>query len=155
LKIDFTPEDQSKLKLFANKGEAAVFWICICGLVILVFFTVFRYYSLSKLRNAYGGIEITPKQTLVRIDNLEKQGDLIKMQYDSLSMNLDDQKTMIDSMKNDVDNLKIKFGVISQQARPPVRSQPDSKKEEISNNKKNEVPKMKTIRIKTVANKRK
>jgi len=109
LKIDFKPEDSSKLKLFANRGEAVVFWLCIGGLCILTLFTVLRYYSINRLKKLSSFIEGQPAQMLSKIDDIEKQNIMIKAEYDNLETELEQSHVLLKTINTELDNMKIKL----------------------------------------------
>ncbi len=84
-KFDLKPKDQGKINLFANKGEAIVFWLSIAGLIFLAIVSGFRY-----LTNKQSALEKSFRQELItRIEALENQSRVVQSQNDSLRKELE------------------------------------------------------------------
>jgi len=84
-KFDLKPKDQGKITLFANKGEAIVFWLSIAGLIFLAIVSGFRY-----LTNKQSALEKSFRQELItRIEALENQSRAVQSQNDSLRKELE------------------------------------------------------------------
>ena len=151
MKIEFKPRNQTKVYMFENRGEAIVFWLCIAGLLILTFFTVFRYYSVNKLKVTYGTLQTSSTPILSRIEKLENQSIKLTSQTDSLRMELQDNKKTIVEIRTEIDSIKINLDFISKKfsQRRLKPSVPDSTKQQQKG------PILKTFKIKTVAKKTK
>ena len=92
-KIDFKPENTGKITLFANKGEAIVFWISVAALIFLAMLYIFRYFSGS--RETANIEEIDARQT-----RLELQIDSLKAENDRWEKQIEDLKNRIEELQN-------------------------------------------------------
>jgi len=94
--------DESKITLFANKGEAIVFWLSVAGLIFLAIISVFRYYSNKSLY-----MSESEKQTLLsKVDNLERTNQLYLSQLDSLKTVLHHNEMQIHTLSEELQKLK-------------------------------------------------
>ena len=83
-KVDFKPKDRRKVTLFANKGEAIVFWLSFSGLIFLIILFIFRFFSERRSDLDYQNIQTTQKEILLKIKKIEQQNEIYKQQIDSL-----------------------------------------------------------------------
>ena len=93
MKIDFRPRDDGKVSLFANWGEAVVFWLSLAGLILLGLITVVRSIDRAKTRNTFQEFRSEQQQVLQKIELLEQQKKMFKEQSDSLRTQYRDLKS--------------------------------------------------------------
>ena len=86
MKIIFRPQDDRKISLFANWGEAVVFWLCLGGLIFFGLITIVRSIDRSKTRDTFQEFRAEQQQVLQRIEFLENQNKAFNKQNDSLKM---------------------------------------------------------------------
>jgi len=86
MKIDFKPQDDRKISLFANWGEAVVFWLCLGGLIFFGLITIVRSIDRSKTRDMFQEFRTEQQQILQRMEFLENQSRAFNKQNDSLRM---------------------------------------------------------------------
>ncbi len=91
-KFDLKPKDSSKIRLFANKAEAIVFWLSLAGLIFLGIISLSRF-----LTNKQSELETDFRRDLViRIETLEEQNRVMKSQNDSLKQEVQNLKNRLD-----------------------------------------------------------
>ena len=83
MKYDLKPEDQRKVKLFAHRGEAIVFWMSLGALIFLVIISLFRYFYLDKIAQEYNNLARDTHPVLIELQKLKAQNDSLQnLQYD-------------------------------------------------------------------------
>ncbi len=83
-KFDFKPKDQTKITLFANKGEAIVFWVSVAALLFLAMLFVFRYFTGQQTEAIYQQFRDSRQEMMMKIEELEEENDIIQQKVDSL-----------------------------------------------------------------------
>jgi len=88
MKYDLVPKNQTRVKLFANKAEAIVFWLCIAGLLFLAFLFVFRYFILTQLESDIS--ESFKSDVTKRVDDLERQNEQLLKELKEIRKKMDE-----------------------------------------------------------------
>jgi len=90
--LDFKPRDPRKVTLFANTGEAIVFWLSLGGLIFVAIVTLFRYFTAERLGRDYSVLE---SSQLELRSTWEKQSSIMSAQIDSLKQELEKSRREI------------------------------------------------------------
>lgn len=93
MKYDLKPEDQRKVKLFAHRGEAVVFWISLAALIFLILISLFRYFYLDKIVKEYNKLAGQTHPVMLKLNEVKTQNEFLltrQQQFaDSLHITLD------------------------------------------------------------------
>ncbi len=103
-KVSFTPADRSKITLFANKGEAIVFWISVAGLIFLAIIVTFRYFTVSSMRDARSALLERQIQLQMQVEELQKQNDIFRNKLQELQMQLQRLEQQNQNLQNELKN---------------------------------------------------
>ncbi len=90
--IDLKPRDPGKITLFANTGEAIVFWLSLGGLIFLAIITLFRYFTAERVGRDYR--TLASSQLELR-STWERQSSIMAAQIDSLKGELEKSRREI------------------------------------------------------------
>jgi hypothetical protein len=82
--LDLKPRDNSKIALFANKGEAIVFWVSVAGLVFLGMIVLSRHFMAKRIIDKYDTYVSGLEDLSQEVDSLKTQNALYMNQIDSL-----------------------------------------------------------------------
>lgn len=99
--------------MFADRGEAIVFWISVAGLIFLAIIVLFRYFSARRLDVAHRSLQTTQTELRVRIDDLEEKNERLEISLENLRVLLQQSQLRIDTLRRALE------------ARPVIRPQPD------------------------------
>ena len=94
LKVDFKPQNQSKVIFFSNKGEAFVFWLSLAALIFLAILLGFRYFAYSRLE--FDAIEASQSELLIRVQYLEEQNKAFEYKIERLNSELNKFRSEVD-----------------------------------------------------------
>lgn len=131
--VDIKPQDPSKLVLFANKGEAAVFWLSLAGLIFLTMLTVFRYFNYQRADRNLLAFETRQNQIFTQLEQIERQELTFAVQIDTLSLLMKTTQRELQFVETRLESLKsqVKFSrefflripeVLKTPAKPKQRS---------------------------------
>ncbi|GAB4376149.1 MAG: hypothetical protein Kow0042_22130 [Calditrichia bacterium] len=87
-KFDLKPRNDSKIVLFANKGEAVVFWISVAAVLFLAVLYIFRYFTFKDMPARLATMKSEQQQLILEIDYLKEQNQKLQKQLDSLAAEL-------------------------------------------------------------------
>jgi len=110
-KINFKPVDKTPINLFANKGEAIVFWLSLAGLLFLGIISLFRYLNADLIRENYREKEIAVEQFQTEIESLKTQQQKYQNQVRSLQERLTQSRNQIQELNKAIQQSKA--GIIS------------------------------------------
>lgn len=103
MKFDLKPQDDRKVALFANSGEAIVFWLSLAGLIFLAIITIYR--SLALNRAPGSGIPAAAQNELLqRFQQLEAQTRLYRQETDSLRRVFEALRKKLDAQQARLDS---------------------------------------------------
>lgn len=102
MRFDFKPSSSSKVKLFANSGEAIVFWLCVAALIFLAIITFYRSYYLKMIVDEYHSLGENINPILIQMQILESEKDSLSQQQDHL-------KTKVRVLQSTADELHSKI----------------------------------------------
>ncbi len=98
IKINLRPEDQSRVLLFSNKGEAIVFWLSISALIFLAVLLGFRYFAYSRLD--FEAIESSQSEIFKRIQYLEEQNKMYENNLEKINFELKNYQNEVEELRN-------------------------------------------------------
>ena len=112
----FTPSDKTRIRLFANSFEAAVFWIATAGLVFLIIITFYRSYYLKNVTEQYNAVAAEFNPAIIQIgsmialnDSLTQEIQNLNEKIEKMQLELNDlhsQITMLKKVEPEVDTVK-------------------------------------------------
>ncbi len=107
MKYDLKARDQRKVKLFAHRGEAVVFWISLGALIFLAIISLFRYFYLDKIVVEYNRLAGEAHPIVLQLREIKAQNDSLKTEQVNMSDSLR-------FMRKNLEQLKIKLKKIQQ-----------------------------------------
>jgi len=113
-----------KVKLFAHKGEAIVFWICVAALVFWAVTSLFRYFYLEKAVDSYNQLTDKAHPVILQLKELRAENESLMFEQDSLKQivsALEDSALQIRSDLSKIQNKK------TTPAAPPAAVKPKGK----------------------------
>ena len=118
------PKKTKKVKLFAHKGEAVVFWICLAALVFLAITSLFRYFYLDKVAKEYNKRVGEAHPIVLQLNELQAENDSLRQEQISLKQVVSALEDSALQFRSDLSKLKNqKAG----QPAPPLTAEPKSK----------------------------
>jgi len=121
-KVELKPEDDSKVTLFADKGEAIVFWLCLTGLAFLTILSVVKYSSAKDQNIKYQKVEATQVELTAKIDSLNNQNKVYVSQIEILNEKLGQNQLQVSRLQAKLDELNT-FAILGQPNQAPSRKQ--------------------------------
>ncbi len=97
-RLNFEPEDSSKITLFANRAEAIVFWLCISGLVFLGIIVLFRYLTAKNITGDHKSLQAVQQELRMEVDSLRSQNQMLAQQMEDMQVRLQRATARHDSM---------------------------------------------------------
>ena len=107
-KIDFKPRDPARVTLFANAGEAIVFWLSLAGLIFLGFVSVLRYLGRENVDSER--IEAIQTELSAKIDILATQNRDYANRIEVLRKESKHSQRLVDSLTIELALLNEKVG---------------------------------------------
>jgi len=114
LRFDFKVGNSSKIRLFANSGEAIVFWFCVAALIFLAIITFYRSYYLKTIVDEYHSLGKNINPILIQMQILESEKDSLSQQQDHL-------KTKVGVLENTAAELHSKILELAAQVPQEVK----------------------------------
>ncbi len=118
------PKKIEKVKLFAHKGEAVVFWICLTALVFLAITSLFRYFYLDKVVKEYSTLSGEAHPIVLQLNKLQAENDSLMLEQDSLKQAVSALEDSAMQLRSDLSKLENKK---TGQPVPPIIAGPKSK----------------------------
>ena len=109
MKVDLKPENKSKIKLFANSGEAIVFWLSLAGLLFLALVSLFRFFYLKEVVNEYNSIARNVNPIIIQIEKLKEENKALKQSQNNLIKMIEDTTKQL---KSEILNLREEITMI-------------------------------------------
>ena len=72
-RFDVRPRDRRTIRLFANTGEAIVFWLSVAGVVFLGLLYLFRFLALEPRAADVRELEKSYESVMSRLESLERR----------------------------------------------------------------------------------
>ncbi len=105
MKYNLKPEKKSKVRLFANSGEAIVFWLSIGGLIFLAIISIYRVNYLQSIINQYNSIGENINPVILKLEKLELENDSLRQTQDGLLKKIEHMKKEDELLKNNIEKL--------------------------------------------------
>ena len=106
MKYDLKPQDQRKVKLFAHRGEAIVFWISLGALIFLAIISLFRYFYLDKIADQYNKLVGEAHPIILQLKDIKAQNDSLKKEQTWLKESLFMMEDSTKQLKADMQKLR-------------------------------------------------
>ena len=102
------PLEKSRVRLFANSGEAVVFWLALAGILFLAIISVYRGYHLQKIIDQYNNVAFEINPLILNVQRVVAINDSLKNEQETLKTKLDSVKTKTIYLDNELNKLKKK-----------------------------------------------
>jgi hypothetical protein len=123
LKIDWKPTSDAKVKLFANYGEAIVFWLSLAGLLFLAILVIFRYSYLRSAKIEFHDVTTNYAQTVQKVEELSAELGAYQRAVDSLEAVILGTKLLARKLELDLAASKTRAPAPAPAVLPETRSQ--------------------------------
>lgn len=100
------PLQKTKIRLFANSAEAAVFWLALAGILFLAIISVYRGYHLQKIIDQYNSVAFEVNPFILNVQRVVAINDSLKNEQETLKTKLDSVKTKTIYLDDELKNLK-------------------------------------------------
>lgn len=119
MKYDLKPQDQRKVKLFAHRGEAIVFWLSLGALIFLAIISLFRYFYLDKISDQYNKLVGEAHPIIFQLKEIKAQNESLQDEQASLNDSLIMMQDSLEIMRGDLQKLRQK--TVERSALPIVK----------------------------------
>jgi len=97
-----------KVKLFAHKGEAVVFWICVAALVFWTITSLFRYFYLEKAVEEFNKLSDDSHPVVLQLKELKADNDSLLVEQNSLKQTVAALEDSASQLRSDISRLRRK-----------------------------------------------
>lgn len=117
MRYSFTPLNKTKIKLFANSGEAVVFWLALAGIIFLAIVSFYRAYHMQKIIDQYNEVSFQVNPLILSVEHMIAVTDSLQHRTQYLSR-------QVDSLKNR--HINIERSIRKGKQRPATTSSPNA-----------------------------
>ena len=105
-RVDFSPASRARVKLFANWGEAMVFWLSLGGLLFLAIVSGFRYATKQLVATDFRSLERSQRALVAEVRRLTSEKETIEEQLRVIHARLDTSQVHLAQAQSEFAKIK-------------------------------------------------